>query len=178
MTEEFEKKTKLEKSMSNKQLELFTELFKYLCGRDVPLYTSGSYRTHYVKCNLSADEGLLYPMKSSFIFIYKRVRIIPFKDMRNIEILRMSSSSDNKTFDIVINMRGRTGPLQFTGLNRNAYEIFSQYLSEVNIKVVDPYRKEEQKMEDEDSGENDEVYQEEESGDDDMMSEDDDEDNE
>ncbi|BFU18870.1 structure-specific recognition protein, putative [Entamoeba histolytica HM-1:IMSS-B] len=176
LTKEFEDKTGLEESMTDNELDLFVELFRSLCN--VPIISSGhKFKTndsHFLKCNLSTNEGFLFPMSDSFIFVFKRIRIIMFKDIKSVDILRMNASNDNKTFDFVINLKGRRGSLQFTGMNRNEYENLVGYLKESQLKLEETLQNTERRMEeDDDSGDNDEEYhaEEEESGDDDIMSE-------
>ncbi|KAL7720368.1 FACT complex subunit SSRP1 [Entamoeba marina] len=168
MSEDFAATTKLDKKMNEPELELLVELFTKLC--QVKLVSSGqSYKSgmnHFLRCNLSANEGYLYPLSNTFIFVFKRIRIIPFSAIKSVDIFRMG----------VGNETGRGNALQFSGVNRSEYDTLVAYLQQSNLHLDTNLKNVENKMEEIDSGDDDEEYMEEEgaSGDDDIMSESDD----
>ncbi|ELP84998.1 FACT complex subunit SSRP1-A, putative [Entamoeba invadens IP1] len=176
LTKDFEKKTGLEASMTDNELDLFIELFKSL--HPTTITPSGmKFKTgdsHYIKCNMSTNEGFLYPMTDCFIFLYKRIKIAPFKEINSVDILRMNAANDNKTFDLLLDLKGRKGTLQFNGMSREVYDDLVEFLKQSGLKLEETAKgatKENANVED--SGDNDEEYhaEEGESGDDDLMSE-------
>ena len=116
-----------------------------------------------IKCSVKANEGHLYPLQKSFIFISKPVIYVKFDEIRYIEFARISeeSVSTNRSFDL--NICTKNGNFQFTGVDREEYQIFLEFLQKKKITVRNV---EEEAKEAESSDENMEVDDEDSSDDD------------
>ncbi|CAN0122148.1 unnamed protein product, partial [Phaeothamnion confervicola] len=66
---------------------LIAKIFKALSNRTV--YVTGKFRSvagaKSVACALGANDGQLYPLNKSFIFIHKPTRIIGFDEIESVE---------------------------------------------------------------------------------------------
>lgn len=60
--------------------------------------------SHCIKCSLKANEGYLYPLAKSFVFVHKPTVIIKFDDVEFVRFERYhpSANSATKNFDIVV----------------------------------------------------------------------------
>jgi structure-specific recognition protein 1 len=72
---------------------LLSDLLTYLLIRYeikvfVPKHFISSRESNAIKCSLKANDGLLYPLAKSFIFIHKPTVIIKFEDVESIEFQR------------------------------------------------------------------------------------------
>jgi structure-specific recognition protein 1 len=74
---------------------------------------------HGVKCSIKANEGLLYFLDKSLMFVPKPATYI---QMENIAIVTMSrvggAVSASRTFDITVSLKGGLGEHQFSNINR------------------------------------------------------------
>ncbi len=91
--------------------------------------------TSAIKCSVKASEGHLYPLQKSFIFISKPVIYIKFEEIRYIEFARISDESiaTNRLFDL--NACTKSGNYQFTGIDREEYQILLEFLQKKKIAV-------------------------------------------
>eukprot|EP01041_Mallomonas_annulata_P003551 gene3551-7066_t len=74
---------------------LFAKVFKVITGSKVfvPKNFTSDRNTHCVKCSLKANEGLLYPLEKSFVFINKPTLLINFDDIESVEFQRYKASA-------------------------------------------------------------------------------------
>jgi structure-specific recognition protein 1 len=82
-------------SLTMPMCNLFAKVFKVLSQSTVyvPKHFISDRKSHCVKCSLKANEGLLYPLAKSFIFIHKPTIIIKFDDVELIEFQRYKASA-------------------------------------------------------------------------------------
>jgi structure-specific recognition protein 1 len=66
----------------------------------------GDFRTskndESVKCSYKVQDGYLYPLKSSMMFIHKPVIYLKLTEIKFAEFSRIGGSGTNKSFDIII----------------------------------------------------------------------------
>ena len=97
-----------------------------------------------VRCSIKANDGLLYPLAKSFIFINKPTIIIPFEDVDFIEFKRYEpvANSATRNFDLVINVRAaaadETKEYVFLSIDRSEYAPLFDYLSSKEVRVKNP----------------------------------------
>jgi structure-specific recognition protein 1 len=79
---------------------LIAKIFKVLSDKKVFVPKQyKSYRdTFCIKCSIKANEGLLYPLAKSFIFIHKPTVIISFDDVDYIEFKRYEPNANSGKF--------------------------------------------------------------------------------
>lgn len=72
-----------------------------------------------VKCSIKANEGHLYCLDKSFMFVPKPATYISFDNIAVIVMSRVGGAvSASRTFDITITMKGGSGEHQFSNINR------------------------------------------------------------
>jgi len=75
-----------------------------------------------VKCSVKANEGHLYCLDKSFMFIPKPAQYIQFEHISEIVMSRVGGAiSASRTFDITISMKGSQGSHQFSNINRQVH---------------------------------------------------------
>jgi structure-specific recognition protein 1 len=109
--------------------QVVTKIFRGLSGKKVimPSKDFVSHHGHHgVKCSIKANEGLLYFLDKSLMFVPKPATYI---QMENIAIVTMSrvggAVSASRTFDITVSLKGGLGEHQFSNINRYVLQINS-----------------------------------------------------
>lgn len=83
------------------------------------LTTSSHHQQSGVKCSIKANEGHLYCLDKSFMFVPKPATYIAFDNIAIIVMSRVGGAvSASRTFDITITMKGGSGEHQFSNINR------------------------------------------------------------
>lgn len=107
--------------------QVVTKIFRGLSGKKVimPSKDFVSHHGHHgVKCSIKANEGLLYFLDKSLMFVPKPATYI---QMENIAIVTMSrvggAVSASRTFDITVSLKGGLGEHQFSNINRYVLQI-------------------------------------------------------
>ncbi|KAF4762951.1 hypothetical protein HAV15_001481 [Penicillium sp. str.  len=103
--------------------QVVTKVFRGLSGKKV-IMPSKDFSSHHghqgVKCSIKANEGLLYFLDKSLMFVPKPATYI---QMENIAIVTMSrvggAVSASRTFDIAVSLKGGLGEHQFSNINRS-----------------------------------------------------------
>lgn len=87
---------------------LISKIFKVLSQSKVfvPKNFKSDRDAQAVRCSVKANEGLLFPLEKSFIFINKPTFIIQFSDIESVEFQRYQSGvSATRNFDLSITVR-------------------------------------------------------------------------
>jgi structure-specific recognition protein 1 len=85
----------LEPEMTMPMSSLIAKIFKVLSGKKVfvPKQFISVREVASVKCSLKAQDGLIYPLAKSFIFIHKPTVLIPFDAIDTVEFERYEPAS-------------------------------------------------------------------------------------
>ena len=84
-----------------------------------PLTIRSHHQQSGVKCSIKANEGHLFCLDKSFMFIPKPATYISFDNIAVIVMSRVGGAvSASRTFDITITMKGGAGEHQFSNINR------------------------------------------------------------
>lgn len=100
----------------------------------------GTYRSHHganaLKCSMKANEGYLYPLEKSFLFIPKPTTFIPHSEIGVVSFSRLGTTSggSSRTFDIKFHMKNGSD-IQFSSINREEYANLEEFLRSKRIKV-------------------------------------------
>ncbi|OMJ66854.1 hypothetical protein SteCoe_36161 [Stentor coeruleus] len=127
----------LTQTLEGKSFDIMSKLLKAMVK--TMIIVPGNFKskndTSAIKCSVKASEGYLYPLQKSFIFINKPVIYIKFEDIRYIEFARIGEESvaTNRSFDI--NICTKNGNFQFTGVDREEYQIMLEFLHKKKIQV-------------------------------------------
>jgi len=72
-----------------------------------------------VKCSIKANEGLLFCLDKSFMFVPKPATYVQIENISVITMSRVGGAiSASRTFDITITLKGGMGEHQFSNINR------------------------------------------------------------
>ena len=97
-----------------------------------------------VKCSIKANEGHLYCLDKSFMFVPKPATYISFDNIAVIVMSRVGGAvSASRTFDITITMKGGSGEHQFSNINR-----LVAFYNLVNYPLLILLREEQKSLED------------------------------
>ncbi|TRY50600.1 PH1/SSRP1-like domain containing protein [Cryptosporidium tyzzeri] len=132
---EIQRFTGLSPIMTGKFWDIVTRILKSLTGHSI--IVPGDFRSasmyHCIRCSFKAQDGLLYPLNRSFIFITKPVILIRFDDILNIEFSRMGGNQ-TRFFELTITIRGG-GDYSFTSIDKAEYNPLIKFLQEKNIRI-------------------------------------------
>ncbi|OQD80551.1 hypothetical protein PENANT_c034G00164 [Penicillium antarcticum] len=119
--------------------QVVTKVFRGLSGKKVimPSKDFVSHHGHHgVKCSIKANEGLLYFLDKSLMFVPKPATYI---QMENIAIVTMSrvggAVSASRTFDITVSLKGGLGEHQFSNINREEQKSLEDFFKAKNIRI-------------------------------------------
>lgn len=101
---------------------VITTIFKGLSGKKVtaPSKEYSSYHAQCgVKCSIKANEGHLFLLDRSFMFVPKPATYIAFDQILSITMSRVGGAiAASRTFDLLISMKGGQSEHQFSNINR------------------------------------------------------------
>ncbi|KAI7865850.1 hypothetical protein BDF14DRAFT_1820248 [Spinellus fusiger] len=118
--------------------EVISTIFRSLTGRKVTV--PGAYRSHHgahaLKCSMKANEGYLYPLEKSFLFIPKPPTFIPLHEISIVTFSRVGTSSgaSSRTFDMKFHMKSGND-IQFSSINREEYANLEDFIKQKKIKI-------------------------------------------
>jgi structure-specific recognition protein 1 len=97
-------------------------VFKGLSGKKISS-PSKDFSSHHkqagVKCSIKANEGHLYCMDKSFMFIPKPATYLSFDNVALITMSRVGGNmAASRTFDITVTLKHGQGEYQFSNINR------------------------------------------------------------
>lgn len=131
-------KDKLKRKYDQAGFEVVSQIFRGLTGRKVTV-PSASYKSHHdqacIKCNNKANEGSLYLLDKSALFVTKPTIFVPYADVSSVTLSRIGGSmTAGKTFDVTF--RSRSGAdHQFTSINREEQGNIEAFLKSKSIKI-------------------------------------------
>jgi structure-specific recognition protein 1 len=119
--------------------DVVSKVFITMTGKKVTL--PGSFKSSSggsaVKCTVKANDGLLYPLERSFLFVHKPTFYIRFEDIAFVEFARVSSGNagaNTRTFDLLVGLSNGTSN-HFTGIQRQEYEGLINFIIAKKIKI-------------------------------------------
>lgn len=142
MTEELleEKyKGKLAAHYESPQHSVVAQVFRGLAGKKV-ITPSKDFVSHHqqsgVKCSIKANEGHLFCLDKSFMFVPKPATYIAFDNIAVIVMSRVGGAvSASRTFDITITMKGGAGEHQFSNINREEQQPLEEFFQAKGLKT-------------------------------------------
>ncbi len=126
---------KLQSHYESPQHAVVAQVFRGLAGKKV-VTPSKDFVSHHqqsgVKCSIKANEGLLFCLDKSFMFVPKPASYISFDNISVITMSRVGGAiSASRTFDITITLKGGQGEHQFSNINRYNTD---QFLKRANYR--------------------------------------------
>ncbi|KAF2461518.1 FACT complex subunit pob3 [Lineolata rhizophorae] len=130
---------KLQKVYEAPISNVIAQIFRGLAGKRIST-PSKDFMSHHgesgVKCSIKANEGHLFCMEKSFMFVPKPATYISFDNIQNITMSRVGGAvSASRTFDITITLKGGQGEHQFSNINREEQKSLEDFFRTKGIKT-------------------------------------------
>ncbi|KNG80198.1 putative structure-specific recognition protein [Aspergillus nomiae NRRL 13137] len=131
-------KDKLEPRYEEPIHQVVTKIFRGLSGKKV-IMPSKDFVSHHghsgVKCSIKANEGLLYFLDKSLIFVPKPATYIQIENIAIITMSRVGGAvSASRTFDISVSLKAGMGEHQFSNINREEQQPLEEFFKAKNIR--------------------------------------------
>lgn len=131
-------KDKLEPRYEEPIHQVVTKIFRGLSGKKV-IMPSKDFVSHHghsgAKCSIKANEGLLYFLDKSLIFVPKPATYIQVENIAIITMSRVGGAvSASRTFDITVSLKAGMGEHQFSNINREEQQPLEEFFKAKNIR--------------------------------------------
>ncbi|PGH18929.1 FACT complex subunit pob3 [Polytolypa hystricis UAMH7299] len=131
-------KDKLEARYEEPIHQVITKVFRGLSGKKV-IMPSRDFVSHHghsgVKCSIKANEGLLFCLDKSFMFVPKPATYVQIENISVITMSRVGGAvSASRTFDITLTLKGGMGEHQFSNINREEQQPLEEFFKAKNIR--------------------------------------------
>ncbi|KAE8356177.1 hypothetical protein BDV28DRAFT_127528 [Aspergillus coremiiformis] len=131
-------KDKLEPRYEEPIHQVVTKIFRGLSGKKV-IMPSKDFVSHHghsgVKCSIKANEGLLYFLDKSLIFVPKPATYIQIENIAIITMSRVGGAvSASRTFDITVSLKAGMGEHQFSNINREEQQPLEEFFKAKSIR--------------------------------------------
>jgi structure-specific recognition protein 1 len=141
MTEELletKYKGKLEAHYEAQVHHVIVKVFKGLSGKKI-IAPSKDFVSHHqmngVKCSIKANEGLLFCLDKSFMFVPKPATYVQIETIASITMSRVGGAlAASRTFDITMVLKGGQGEHQFSNINREEQQPLEDFFKAKNIR--------------------------------------------
>ncbi|KAI9858597.1 MAG: FACT complex subunit [Trichoglossum hirsutum] len=142
MTEELLKEKysgKLQAHYESPLHAVVAQIFRGLTGKKV-VTPSKDFVSHHqqsgVKCSIKANEGHLYCLDKSFMFVPKPATYIAFDNVSSITMSRVGGAlAASRTFDITITLKGGGGEHQFSNINREEQQPLEEFFKRKGLRT-------------------------------------------
>lgn len=151
-------KGELKPTVEGKLYDVLSTLFNNLAGITkiiIPADFRSARGTKAVKCSVRANEGILYPLKSSLIFIHKPVHYIRHAEIKFVEFSRIAQGGQavSRSFDLTITKLKDNTVISFASIESEEQRLLTDYFKAAGIKmrVIDAETRQVQQLESEGS---------------------------
>ncbi|KAL9120794.1 MAG: hypothetical protein Q9187_002650 [Circinaria calcarea] len=132
-------KGKLQPHYEAPQHSIVAQIFRGLAGKKV-VTPSKDFVSHHqqsgVKCSIKANEGHLFCLDKSFMFVPKPAQYISFDNISVIVMSRVGGAvSASRTFDITVTLKGGAGEHQFSNINREEQKPLEEFFEIKKLKM-------------------------------------------
>ena len=122
--------------LEGKSMDIIAQLFNALIGVGVIIPSQNfTFNTGpYIKCSYKVNEGVMYPLEKSILFVHKPVIYILHKDIMKINFARLQESAgQQRTFDIIVKLFKNS--YKFSGVDKNEMVSLKSYFEGKKIKI-------------------------------------------
>ncbi|KAJ5906369.1 FACT complex subunit pob3 [Penicillium subrubescens] len=142
MTEEMLKKQygdKLQAHYEEPIHQVVTKIFRGLSGKKV-IMPSKDFISHHghhgVKCSIKANEGSLYFLDKSLMFVPKPATYVQLESVAVVTMSRVGGAvSASRTFDITVSLKSGLGEHQFSNINREEQQPLEDFFKAKGIRI-------------------------------------------
>ena len=135
--EEIQKKLEnVPNPLEGKAIDVIAQLFNVIVNRNliIPSKNFTFSKGPFVKCSYKANDGVLYFLEKSILFVHKPVIDIEHEAIREIDLERIHESGmQQRSFDITIKLKKES--YQFSGLDREEMDSLQEYIKAKKIKI-------------------------------------------
>ena len=124
-------------AIEGKSLDIIAQLFNALIGVGVIIPSQNfTFNTGpYIKCSYKVNEGVLYPLEKSLLFVHKPVLYVLHKDIAKINFARLQESAgQQRTFDIIV--KTYKDSYKFSGVDKNEMMSLKKYFEGKKLKIT------------------------------------------
>lgn len=128
---------KLKKRYEEPTFRIVTNLFRVLSQQkvNVPTGFTSSIGQESVRCNVKANDGTLYPLNKSLIWVSKQTILVPYSDVYQLVFSRVGGAvASAKTFDLRVETR-HGGDHTFQSINREEFDSLNNFFAERKIRI-------------------------------------------
>ena len=122
--------------LEGKSMDVIAQLFNALIGVGIIIPSQNfTFNTGpYIKCSYKVNEGVMYPLEKSLLFVHKPVLYILHKDIVKINFARLQESAgQQRTFDIIV--KTFKNSFKFSGVDKNEMMALKSYFEGKKIKI-------------------------------------------
>ncbi|KIW14184.1 FACT complex subunit pob3 [Exophiala spinifera] len=117
---------------------VIAKVFKGLSNKKI-IMPSKDFVSHHnmngVKCSIKANEGLLFCLDKSFMFVPKPATYVPIDSIQSITMSRVGGAlAASRTFDISITLKNGQGEHQFSNINREEQQPLEAFFQAKGIR--------------------------------------------
>ncbi|KIV91867.1 FACT complex subunit pob3 [Exophiala mesophila] len=117
---------------------VIAKVFKGLSGKKI-IMPSKDFVSHHnmngVKCSIKANEGLLFCLDKSFMFVPKPATYVQIESIASITMSRVGGAlAASRTFDITITLKNGQGEHQFSNINREEQQPLEAFFQAKGIR--------------------------------------------
>ena len=136
--EEIQKKLEnLKNPLEGKTVDVIAELFNNIVNKNLIIPSQNfifSSKGPYIKCSYKANDGVLYFLEKTILFVHKPVLDIEHESIKEIDFTRVHESGMlQRTFDMTIKLKKES--YQFSGLDREEMDSLQEYIKAKKIKL-------------------------------------------
>ena len=135
--EEIEKKMEeFQNPLEGKTIDIIAKLFNKIVNKSLIVPTKNFIFTKgpFIKCSYKANDGVLYFLEKSILFVHKPVLDIEHENIKEIELARVHESGiQQRSFDMTIKLKKDS--YQFSGLDREEMDKLQEYINAKKIKL-------------------------------------------
>ena len=128
---------KLKKRYEEPTFRIVTNLFRVFSQQkvNVPTGFTSSIGQESVRCNVKANDGTLYPLNKSLIWVSKQTILVPYSDIHQLVFSRVGGAiASAKTFDLRVETR-HGGDHTFQSINREEFDSLNNFFAERKIRI-------------------------------------------
>ena len=122
--------------LKGQTIDVIAKLFHYIMNKNIiiPTKSFNFSKGPFVKCSYKANDGVLYFLEKSILFVQKPVIDIEHDSIKEVDLARIQASSmQQRSFDITVKLKKES--YQFSGLDREEIDILQQYMNAKKIKL-------------------------------------------
>ncbi|KAI9806275.1 MAG: FACT complex subunit [Sarcosagium campestre] len=118
---------------------VIAQVFRGIAGKKV-VTPSKEFVSHHqqsgVKCSIKANEGHLFCLDKSFMFVPKPATYIAFENISSVTMSRVGGAvSASRTFDVTVTLKSGGGEHQFSNINREEQTPLEDFFRAKNIRT-------------------------------------------